>query len=161
MAHRFMLDTNIVSDLMRAPGGAVASGIELHGEAAVCTSVVIAAELRYGAERSSSTILLERVDLVLSALGVMPLESPVDRYYGRLRKHLRSLGTPIGLNDMLIAAHPPRARQDHRRRRDDYGFGREQDVQVECAQPHGSGGLGRDRDRLQTIVACRVRLKYL
>ncbi len=100
-----MLDTNIVSDLMRDPRGAVASRLALVGEAAVCTSVVVAAELRYGAEKAGSAILYDRVELILSALEVMPLESPVDRYYGRVRNELASRGTPIGPNDMLIAAH--------------------------------------------------------
>lgn len=105
MASRFMLDTDIVSDLMRDPRGAVASRIGQVGEAAVCTSVVVAAELRYGAEKSGSTTLYDRVDMILSALEVAPLEAPVDRHYGRLRNALAARGTPIGPNDMLIAAH--------------------------------------------------------
>lgn len=105
MAFRFMLDTNIVSHLMRDPRGTVASRLATVGEAAVCTSVVVAAELRYGAEKSRSAVLRERVGLILSALEVMPLESPADHHYGRLRNELTSRGTPIGPNDMLIAAH--------------------------------------------------------
>lgn len=105
MASRFMLDTNIVSHLMRDPRGAVASRIGQNGEDAVCTSVVVAAELRYGAEKSGSATLYDLVDMILSALEVVPLEAPVDRHYGRLRNALASRGTPIGPNDMLIAAH--------------------------------------------------------
>jgi tRNA(fMet)-specific endonuclease VapC len=47
---------------------------------------------------------LERVDLVLSAIEILPLESPADREYGKLRYYLARQGTLIGPNDMLIAA---------------------------------------------------------
>jgi tRNA(fMet)-specific endonuclease VapC len=48
------------------------------------------------------SIQLERV---LGALEVLPFEGPADRIYGELRARLESAGTPIGGNDMLIAAH--------------------------------------------------------
>ena len=102
---RYLLDTNILSDLVRNPQGTVATRITTVGEDAVCTSIVVAAELRFGAEKSGSTKLSDRVDLILSALDVLPLESPVDRHYGEVRQQLERRGTPIGPNDLLIAAH--------------------------------------------------------
>lgn len=60
---------------------------------------------RYGARKSESRKLAERVDLVLSAMEVLPLESPTDHHYGKIRRHLTRQDTPIGLNDLLIAAH--------------------------------------------------------
>jgi tRNA(fMet)-specific endonuclease VapC len=65
----------------------------------------VAAELRYGAEKSGSKQLSDRVDLLLSALEILPLEPPADRRYGEIRHHLARQGTPIGPNDLLIAAH--------------------------------------------------------
>ena len=82
MALRYLLDTNIVSDLVRNPKGAIASQISIRGEDTVCTSVVVAAELRYGAEKSGSRTLGTRIDLILSAMDVLPLEPPADRRYG-------------------------------------------------------------------------------
>ena len=105
MALRFLLDTNIISDLIRHPRGTVASRILSVGEDTVCTSIVVAAELRFGAAKSTSRKLAERVDLVLSALDVLPLQSPVDRHYGQIRQQLKRQGSPIGPNDLLIAAH--------------------------------------------------------
>jgi len=105
MSLRYLLDTNIISDLMRHPGGQVANRIGKLGEESICTSIVVAAELRYGAQKSGSIRLRERVDLLLSALEVLPLEPPADRRYGALRHHLTRHGTPIGPNDLLIAAH--------------------------------------------------------
>lgn len=105
MSLRYLLDTNILSDLIRHPQGAVARRITSAREDSVCTSIVVAAELRFGAEKSGSKKLADRVDLILSALDVVPLEPPADRHYGEIRQHLMRNGTPIGPNDLLIAAH--------------------------------------------------------
>jgi len=101
----WLLGTNILSDLVRHPQGMIAGRITKVGEDAICTSVVVAAELRYGAAKSGSKRLSDRVDLLLSALEILPLEPPVDREYANLRHHLTRQGTPIGPNDLLIAAH--------------------------------------------------------
>jgi tRNA(fMet)-specific endonuclease VapC len=101
----YLLDTNILSDLARNPGGVVARQISKAGEDSVCTSIVVAAELRYGALKSASAKLSERIDLILSALEILPLEAPADREYAALRHYLTGQGTPIGPNDLLIAAH--------------------------------------------------------
>jgi len=100
----YLLDTNILSDLIRNPCGRVMEQIERVGENAVCTSIIVAAELRYGAAKANSRRLAERIDLILSALEILPLEPPVDREYAALRHHLTRQGTPIGPNDLLIAA---------------------------------------------------------
>ena len=101
----YLLDTNFISDLIRRPRGKVASRIAEVGEDSICTSIIAAAELRYGAEKSGSKQLYERVDLLLSALEILLLEPPADRCYGELRHQLTRRGTPIGPNDLLIAAH--------------------------------------------------------
>jgi len=102
---KYLLDTNILSDLVRNPQGEVATRIAKAGEKTVCTSIIVAAELRYGAVKSNSEKLAERVDLILSALEILPLDSPSDHRYASLRYHLTRQGTPIGPNDLLIAAH--------------------------------------------------------
>lgn len=101
----YLLDTDILSDLVRRPQGAVAERIAKVGEDAVCTSIIVAAELRYGAAKSGSKKLSDRVDLLLSAMEILPLETPADRAYAALRDHLSRQGTPVGPNDLLIAAH--------------------------------------------------------
>lgn len=105
MALRYLLDTNILSDLIRHPQNNVAQRIAAVGEETVCISIVVAAELRFGAAKSASRKLAERVDLILSALEILPLEAPADHHYGEIRHHLTRQGTPIGPNDLLIAAH--------------------------------------------------------
>jgi tRNA(fMet)-specific endonuclease VapC len=100
----YLLDTNIVSDLVRRPQGTVAQRIREVGEANVCTSIIVAAELRYGAAKKGSPKLTAQLEAILSALTVLPLEVPADDVYGRLRAQLERTGQPIGGNDLLIAA---------------------------------------------------------
>ncbi|QGM99803.1 type II toxin-antitoxin system VapC family toxin [Methylocystis parvus] len=102
---RYLLDTNIISDLIRNPKGKVAKHIARVGEKNVCTSIIVAAELRYGCAKSGSKRLLEAVELLLGELDVLSLEAPADAEYGRIRAELERKGSPIGGNDLLIAAH--------------------------------------------------------
>jgi tRNA(fMet)-specific endonuclease VapC len=101
---RYLLDTNIVSDLVRNPKGKVAEHIRTVGEAQVCTSIIVAAELRYGAAKKGSLRLSAQLDAVLGALEILPFETPADSAYGLLRTRLEQAGRPIGGNDLLIAA---------------------------------------------------------
>jgi tRNA(fMet)-specific endonuclease VapC len=101
---RYLLDTNIVADLVRNPQGPVAQRIREVGEAQVCTSIIVAAELRYGAARRESRRLSAQLEAVLGALDVLPFEAPADIAYGALRARLERFGRPIGGNDLLIAA---------------------------------------------------------
>jgi tRNA(fMet)-specific endonuclease VapC len=102
---RYLLDTNILSDLVKRPAGPVARKIAAVGEAAVCTSVVVACELRYGVAKKGSSALADKIDALLAALGVLPLETGADARYGEIRDALEKAGIPIGGNDLLIAAH--------------------------------------------------------
>ncbi|ATQ70563.1 MULTISPECIES: type II toxin-antitoxin system VapC family toxin [Methylosinus] len=102
---RYLLDTNIVSDLIRNPRGRVAAHIAHVGEANVCTSVIVAAELRYGCAKSGSKRLSAAVESLLGELAVLALEGPAAAEYGAIRAGLERRGTPIGGNDLLIAAH--------------------------------------------------------
>jgi tRNA(fMet)-specific endonuclease VapC len=74
------------------------------GETQVCTSIIVAAELRHGAAKKASTRLTARVEAILSALDTLPFDAPADDAYGRIRTQLELAGTPIGGNDLLIAA---------------------------------------------------------
>lgn len=102
---RHLLDTNIVSDLVRNPQGAVAARIAEVGEAEVCTSIIVAAELRFGAAKRGSERLTRQLERVLAVLPILPFEAPADVAYATVRARLEGVGTPIGGNDLLIAAH--------------------------------------------------------
>lgn len=101
----YLLDTNIISELVRNPQGRLTDVIARKGEDRICTSIVVASELRFGAEKKGSAPLARQLETVLSAIKILPLKEPADRFYAKLRTHLEKKGTPIGPNDMLIAAH--------------------------------------------------------
>lgn len=105
MAPRYLLDTNILSDLVRNPQGLIAQKISSVGERSICTSIIVVSELRFGAKKLGSKQLTTQLNTILSAIDILPLEEPADHRYGELRAHLEKQGTPIGPNDMLIAAH--------------------------------------------------------
>lgn len=100
-----MLDTNIISDLVRNPQGKAAKRIAKIGEDSICTSVIVAAELRYGCAKSGSKRLLKAVEDLLGEISVLPFDVPADAEYGGIRSGLEAAGRPIGGNDLLIAAH--------------------------------------------------------
>lgn len=102
---RFLLDTNVLSDLVRNPQGQCAARIAVVGERNVCTSIMVASELRYGALKRNSARLTRQVEAVLGAIEVAAYESPADAIYARIRTRLETAGTPIGGNDLLIASH--------------------------------------------------------
>jgi tRNA(fMet)-specific endonuclease VapC len=72
---RFLLDTNIISDLVRNPHGQVASRIAEAGDSSVCTSIIVAAELRFEAAKKGSDRLTSQLELILSALDIVSLRN--------------------------------------------------------------------------------------
>jgi len=100
-----MLDTNIVSDAVKHPDGSVAHRLAdlLPGQATV--SVVVEGELRYGIARAAATAVERRVDALLRHVATLDLTQAVARRYGTVRAELARQGTPIGMNDLWIAAH--------------------------------------------------------
>ena len=100
----FLLDTNIISDVIRNPDGLAARRIEQVGPKEIFTSIIVAAELRYGCAKKGSPKLLARVEGILETIPVLPLDIPADARYGAIRAELEAAGQPIGMNDLLIAA---------------------------------------------------------
>jgi tRNA(fMet)-specific endonuclease VapC len=100
-----MLDTNIISDLIRNPQGRAAKRIAKVAEDDICTSIIVAAELRYGCAKSGSRRLLKAVEDLLGEINVLPFDVPADAEYGGIRSELEAAGKSIGGNGLLIAAH--------------------------------------------------------
>ena len=104
--HKYLLDTNILSDLIKHPVGAAAKKIvTLESEESCCTSVIVACELRYGALKKNVSSLTDRVNQLLDSIAVLSLDADVESEYAALRVSLEQAGTPIGSNDLLIASH--------------------------------------------------------
>ncbi len=101
----WMLDTNTLSDLIRNPRGPLVQRLAAEAPDALCTSIVVACELRFGALRRASAVLTRRVVQLLDSLVVLPFDEPADRHYADIRAALERAGTPIGSHDLFIAAH--------------------------------------------------------
>jgi tRNA(fMet)-specific endonuclease VapC len=95
---RFLLD------LVRLPQGRIADRVSKVGERRICTSIIVAAELRDGAAKRGSARLTDQVNAILDALDVLAWEAPADAIYSHLRSQLERTGRAIGGNDLLIAA---------------------------------------------------------
>jgi len=102
---RYLLDTSILSQAAKHPQGIVARKIKRLGNAQCCTSVIVACEMAFGAEKRQSTKLSKRITQAIAAVTILDLPAGVQLHYARIRARLEALGLVIGSNDMLIAAH--------------------------------------------------------
>lgn len=100
-----MLDTNIVSALIRSPHGPLRARISAFGESDICISIMSAAELHYGGHKKGSIKLIRDIEALVASIPVVPFEAPADREYALIRSELTAAGTPIGPVDFFIAAH--------------------------------------------------------
>ena len=100
-----MLDTNIVSAVMREPTGRIAKRMEAAGASALCVSALVASELRFGAQKKQSARLVSKVEGALARVDVLPYDDAASIAYADIRARLEHRGTPIGLTDLFIAAH--------------------------------------------------------
>ncbi len=103
--HRYLLDTNILSHLIRNRSGPVFKYLKSILPETACTSIIVSAEIRFGLRKGASKKLQIQAGKVLEAMDILPLEKPVDLRYGEIRAYLNQAGKPIGGNDLFIAAH--------------------------------------------------------
>jgi len=104
-AQRYMLDTNIVSDMVRNPAGVCFQRWQATGNAYICVSSIVSSELFFGIEKRQSAKLTAGMENFLGQLDIVPYEGPADRHYADIRNTLERRGTPIGPVDLFIAAH--------------------------------------------------------
>jgi tRNA(fMet)-specific endonuclease VapC len=102
---RYLLDTNIASDMIRNPQGRPARRHRTLGRAGASVSIFVAAELRFGARKKDNAGLTARIEEFLQSVDVLPFDAPADDFYAVLRSDLERRGLSIGANDMFIAAH--------------------------------------------------------
>ena len=101
----FLLDTNVISAVVRNPASPIGERLRSADRGAVVTSIVVTAELRYGYVKVGSQRIERRVETVLASMPIVAWDSPADRVYAEVRAGLERRGRPIGQMDMLIAAH--------------------------------------------------------
>jgi tRNA(fMet)-specific endonuclease VapC len=108
MADSYLLDANVLSDLLKNPVGQAAKRMALAAERnprRIFTSVIVAAEMHYGAKKKNSEKTNADVRGVLANVEILPLGLDVIEHYARIRVELERAGTIIGANDLMIAAH--------------------------------------------------------
>jgi tRNA(fMet)-specific endonuclease VapC len=102
---RYLLDTNIASDMIRNPQGRPARRHRTLGRASAGVSIVVAVELRFGARKKGDAALTARIEEFLGSVDVIPFDTPADDYYAMVRADLEGRGLVVSANDMFIAAH--------------------------------------------------------
>jgi tRNA(fMet)-specific endonuclease VapC len=105
----YLLDTNILSDMMRNPTRLAAqqfrTTLSKSDTVGISTSVIVQCELLFGLRRRTHPRWQTHYALLMESVAVMPFDADVAVHYARLRTALEAAGTPIGSNDTLIAAH--------------------------------------------------------
>jgi len=103
----WMLDTNTASFVIRRRPMEVKRHFDAAGHGNLSISVVVLAELLYGAELhpSKGAEIRCEIDDFRRRLRVLPWSERAAKHYARIRVSLRKVGTPIGNMDLLIAAH--------------------------------------------------------
>ena len=104
-AAQFMLDTNIISELIRSPEGAVQQAVTRIGTPAISISSIVASELRFGYVKRGSDRLAKLVEDMISRVQVKSYDAAASIHYAQIRQSLQAAGKPIGPNDLFIAAH--------------------------------------------------------
>jgi tRNA(fMet)-specific endonuclease VapC len=103
---RFMLDTDISSYIMKRSSDAVLVKLKTVDVSDVCISSITKSELMYGVEVSPRRPRDEaELDAYLKYVEVLDYPSGAAIDYARIRAFLKTSGTMIGANDLLIAAH--------------------------------------------------------
>ena len=101
-----MLDTNIVSALIRSPHeGRLRDRLVAYGVDRVCMSIITSSEIQFGLARKPSPRIERTLALICDTIEIVPFEAPADLHYGQIRAALERAGTPISGNDLFIAAH--------------------------------------------------------
>lgn len=106
MGVRYLLDTNICIYIAKFNPPTVRERFVRHSAEELAMSVITLGELRHGAEKSdASKKAFSAIELLVTAIQVMPIDNAVAHQYGKIRAKLELAGQTIGNNDLWIAAH--------------------------------------------------------
>jgi len=103
---RFLLDTDTLSFIARDASPALMQRVGAIAQADLGISVVTRGEAEFGlAARPPKRATLNRMRALMDTLPTLALAADAIAHYVALRRKLEAGGTPIGANDMWIAAH--------------------------------------------------------
>ena len=102
----YMLDTNICIYVLKKHSNKLRRKFKAIKD--ICISSVTYGELCFGIENGNNNLKEERwrqLEIFTQRLLIEPWDENAARHYGSIRAQLKKEGTPIGNNDLLIAAH--------------------------------------------------------
>lgn len=102
----YMLDTNICIYVLKKHSNKLRHKFKAIKD--ICISSVTYGELCFGIENGNNNLKEERwrqLEIFTQRLLIDPWDENAARHYGSIRAQLKKEGTPIGNNDLLIAAH--------------------------------------------------------
>ncbi|MEM9733175.1 MAG: PIN domain-containing protein [Pseudomonadota bacterium] len=100
----YLLDTNIVREIVRNPAGKAAQ--KFYDEAEISfLSVIVRCEIENGIAKDNTFRGFDELQLLLQTVETLPLETTAAVPYGKVRSELEAVGKKIGPNDLFIAAH--------------------------------------------------------
>jgi tRNA(fMet)-specific endonuclease VapC len=102
---RYLLDTNVISDIASKPNGRIARKVARFKAGRVGTSHIVIGEILFGLRKISHPALEKNIKRTLRGLDLAPWTDHVAEHYGKIRATLESQGLTIGNNDLWIAAH--------------------------------------------------------
>lgn len=102
---KYLLDSNACIRHLNRRSDAVTRRLLSLSDADIAVCSVVKAELYYGAARSQQPQqTLRRQKAFLSRFTSLPFDDTAADHYARIRADLTKQGTPIGPNDLMIAA---------------------------------------------------------
>lgn len=106
MAARYLLDSDICVYMLSGRHPDLVRSFDRKPAGRVTVSVIAMGELLAGAEKSRDPrAAKDRIAALASVATVLPLPPDAAEHYGGIRAALERAGTPIGPNDLWIAAH--------------------------------------------------------
>ncbi len=105
MQPKFLLDTDVFSLMVKGLDEAINARLQTLPKGEAVLSVITTGEYFYGISHAPVSALREkRAQRLIDFFGVLPLGADVAVSYGTIRHELRAKGTPIGPNDLWLAA---------------------------------------------------------
>lgn len=106
MQPKYLLDTDVFSLMVKGQDEAINTRLQVLHKGDAVLSVITTGEYFYGvAHAPVSAVREKRAKRLIDFFGVLPMEAEVAPVYGAIRADLRIKGTPIGPNDLWLAAH--------------------------------------------------------
>ena len=105
MKLKYLLDSDVFSLMIKGADDAINQRMEALAKGEAALSVITTGEFFYGVAHSPvSALRTKRAQRLIDFFGVLPIDEAVGAIYGQIRADLRAKGTPIGPNDLWLAA---------------------------------------------------------